>query len=475
MRVVVVGVGSRGSAPPRDCSTRTSTWSCSRRRTAPAVMPDPRGGQGFASRPARRLPRSRARAARADRAARHHLACDHGARRGERIASSSCRGRMRRVPDSPVALLTTDALSIAGRLRVLAEPWARSAPAGVEETVHDFARRRIGGEAADALVDPAIAGISAGDSRALSVAASFPAMVEMERKHGSLIRADGEAEASAHRTRELRRRHGHAGRRRCARARSGVSPLARRCARSSARRPRVAGRARARREPRRRPRRARDAWRIAPPPLVRGRSTPSSRARWGDPVRRRGGGGAGLSRRRDLAASGYGVLVDREAARDTLGVVWESSVFEGRAPSGLGARPRDAGRRAAPRRRRSIPRPSWSSARAATSSTSWVSAQYRSGAGCGAGRARSRSTRSGTASGSPRSAPGPRSIPGSSWPERRMMGSRSRAERDRVTTPPIACSERRGASPRRRRLCPRANPRHGRHRREPAAQRARIV
>jgi oxygen-dependent protoporphyrinogen oxidase len=243
------------------------------------------------------------------------------------------RGRMRRVPDSPVALLTTDALSIAGRLRVLAEPWARSAPAGVEETVHDFARRRIGGEAADALVDPAIAGISAGDSRALSVAASFPAMVEMERKHGSLIRAMAKQKGP---------------RIALASFDGGMATLV------DALRARL-GPALRLGAPVRAVERDGRAWRVV---LERGESLGADRVVLATPAHR----AAPLVRALDaelaraLGAipfagvavvalayraaeisplSGYGVLVDREAARDTLGVVWESSVFEGRAPSGL--------------------------------------------------------------------------------------------------------------------------------------------
>jgi oxygen-dependent protoporphyrinogen oxidase len=98
------------------------------------------------------------------------------------------RGRLCRVPDSPAGLLTSPVLSIPGRLRVLCEPFVGSASEG-DETVFEFARRRIGAEAADALVDTAVAGISAGDSRRLSVAAQFPLMRAMERDHGSLVRA----------------------------------------------------------------------------------------------------------------------------------------------------------------------------------------------------------------------------------------------------------------------------------------------
>jgi oxygen-dependent protoporphyrinogen oxidase len=98
-------------------------------------------------------------------------------------------GRLRRVPESPPTLLTSDALSLSGKLRLLLEPFAAGAPTGVDETIFDFARRRIGREAAEMLVDAAVSGISAGDSRALSVAAQFPLMVDMERDHGGLIKA----------------------------------------------------------------------------------------------------------------------------------------------------------------------------------------------------------------------------------------------------------------------------------------------
>jgi len=96
--------------------------------------------------------------------------------------------RLRVAPSSPLSLLSTDALSPAGKLRLAAEPFVRSrSVAG--ESVHAFASRRLGREVADALVDPAVSGISAGDSRELEAAAAFPALVEMERAHGSLLRA----------------------------------------------------------------------------------------------------------------------------------------------------------------------------------------------------------------------------------------------------------------------------------------------
>lgn len=97
------------------------------------------------------------------------------------------RGRLVPIPLSPPALLTTPLLSMGGRLRVLGEPWARKAPPE-PETVHAFAARRIGREAADVLVDAMVTGIFAGDPRQLSLEACFPKMVRLERDHGGLIR-----------------------------------------------------------------------------------------------------------------------------------------------------------------------------------------------------------------------------------------------------------------------------------------------
>jgi oxygen-dependent protoporphyrinogen oxidase len=98
------------------------------------------------------------------------------------------RGRLRTAPASPLSLLTTDTLGLAGKLRLVAEPFV---PRGgtASETVHAFAARRLGHEAADALVDPAVSGITAGDSRELEAAAAFPTLAQMERQYGSLLRA----------------------------------------------------------------------------------------------------------------------------------------------------------------------------------------------------------------------------------------------------------------------------------------------
>jgi oxygen-dependent protoporphyrinogen oxidase len=97
-------------------------------------------------------------------------------------------GKLRKVATSPVAFMLSSILPLGGRLRLLGEPFAPPHP-GYDETVFEFASRRIGRRAAEVLVDAMVTGVFAGDSRRLSLAATFPRMAAMERTHGSLTKA----------------------------------------------------------------------------------------------------------------------------------------------------------------------------------------------------------------------------------------------------------------------------------------------
>jgi len=98
-------------------------------------------------------------------------------------------GRLHLLPGGPLSFLASPVLSLGGRLRVLREPWTRPRPAGVDETVHGFAARHIGEEAAHVLVGAMVAGVFAGDARRLSLDSAFPKMAAMDAEHGSLVRA----------------------------------------------------------------------------------------------------------------------------------------------------------------------------------------------------------------------------------------------------------------------------------------------
>ena len=97
--------------------------------------------------------------------------------------------RLRPVPMSPLKFMTSDILSVRGRLRILREPFAQARPEGCDESIYEFGRRRIGKEAADYLIQPMVSGVYGGVAERLSLKACFPIMREMEDEYGSLFKA----------------------------------------------------------------------------------------------------------------------------------------------------------------------------------------------------------------------------------------------------------------------------------------------
>ncbi|OGP78320.1 MAG: protoporphyrinogen oxidase [Deltaproteobacteria bacterium RBG_16_64_85] len=97
-------------------------------------------------------------------------------------------GRLHRLPETPQAFLASNLLSLRGRLRILWEPFAPGPPPGVDESLGDFARRRLGAEALEKLLDPMVTGIFAGDPDKMSLRSCFPLIHDLERKHGGLVK-----------------------------------------------------------------------------------------------------------------------------------------------------------------------------------------------------------------------------------------------------------------------------------------------
>ncbi|WP_257452991.1 protoporphyrinogen oxidase [Archangium lipolyticum] len=96
------------------------------------------------------------------------------------------RGKLRALPMSPPAFLKSDILPLGAKLRMAGELFTRRAPEG-DESLGAFGRRHVGKLATEVLVDAMQTGIYAGDVEALSVGAVFPKVVELERKHRSLV------------------------------------------------------------------------------------------------------------------------------------------------------------------------------------------------------------------------------------------------------------------------------------------------
>lgn len=98
-------------------------------------------------------------------------------------------GRLRSVPMSPPKFLMADIISWPGKLRIAMEPFAKARPEGIDESIYDFACRRIGREAADYLVQPMVSGVYGGVAQKMSLQSCFPIMREMEDEYGSLFKA----------------------------------------------------------------------------------------------------------------------------------------------------------------------------------------------------------------------------------------------------------------------------------------------
>ncbi len=99
-------------------------------------------------------------------------------------------GVLRLVQAHPLKFATSGLLGPLGVARIAAEPFLPriSEEAAQDETVWQFARRRLGAQAADRLIAPMVLGVHAGDAKKLSLQAAFPRLAALEREHGSLIR-----------------------------------------------------------------------------------------------------------------------------------------------------------------------------------------------------------------------------------------------------------------------------------------------
>lgn len=94
-------------------------------------------------------------------------------------------GRAHALPVTPCRFFMSGFFSLAGRMRLLLEPFV--AARHEDETVAAFTRRRLGQEMLDYVMDPLAAGLHAGDPRQLSLSAVFPQLKRLERCHGSIV------------------------------------------------------------------------------------------------------------------------------------------------------------------------------------------------------------------------------------------------------------------------------------------------
>ncbi len=113
-------------------------------------------------------------------------------------------GRLMEIPTgftllAPVHIwpvLKSPLFSPLGKLRMALEPFVPARRDGADESLASFVTRRLGREVLDRVAQPLAGGIYTADPGNLSLGATMPRFLEMERKYGSLIRGMRAAEAA---------------------------------------------------------------------------------------------------------------------------------------------------------------------------------------------------------------------------------------------------------------------------------------
>jgi oxygen-dependent protoporphyrinogen oxidase len=126
------------------------------------------------------------------------------------------RGKLHQMPDGVmmfaptkfVPFATTGLFSWPGKIRMAMDlfiPPKKVAPDELnDETLERFVVRRMGRECLDRLAEPLVGGVHASDPKQMSLAATFPRLLEMEQNYGSLLKA---FIAVRHKVEEMRRKY----------------------------------------------------------------------------------------------------------------------------------------------------------------------------------------------------------------------------------------------------------------------------
>lgn len=96
-------------------------------------------------------------------------------------------GILHRLPENPPMFFKTKLLSFSAKMRILSEYFIQKSVLE-DESVADFARRRLGKEALEYLISPMVSGIFAGDPEKMSLRSCFPVIRDLEINYGGLFK-----------------------------------------------------------------------------------------------------------------------------------------------------------------------------------------------------------------------------------------------------------------------------------------------
>ena len=97
--------------------------------------------------------------------------------------------QLHRLPENGPSFIRSELISWPGKMRLACEPLIPAKRDNDDETLADFARRRLGQEALDKLIAPMVSGIFAGDPETMSLKSCFPRIRQLEEEYGGLIKA----------------------------------------------------------------------------------------------------------------------------------------------------------------------------------------------------------------------------------------------------------------------------------------------
>lgn len=96
---------------------------------------------------------------------------------------------LHRLPENGPSFLKSKLISWPGKLRLAGEILVPKRTDSSDETLAEFGRRRLGDEALNKLIAPMVSGIFAGDPESMSLKSCFPKIYQLEQEHGGLLLA----------------------------------------------------------------------------------------------------------------------------------------------------------------------------------------------------------------------------------------------------------------------------------------------
>jgi protoporphyrinogen/coproporphyrinogen III oxidase len=97
-------------------------------------------------------------------------------------------GFMMMAPTNWLSFMGSPLFTLPGKLRMALDLVLPKKKSTQDETLADFVTRRLGKEALDKIAQPMIGGIYTSDPQKLSLRATMPRFLDLEKKHGSVIR-----------------------------------------------------------------------------------------------------------------------------------------------------------------------------------------------------------------------------------------------------------------------------------------------